>query len=153
MAHHVSILLFFIIFVAGLSTFNAQVKQCEYVMVVNTGPTRGPTYKLSAIIEAIGGSNINTTDIVKKWGAMGKGYTYFLPYSQDRFVYNAPCLPANFCNIGITGKKGELKPHWYINNITVATTGEGINRLKTFRFLSGNEIEYTYPRIDDGECP
>ncbi|KAL5725991.1 hypothetical protein ACHQM5_009066 [Ranunculus cassubicifolius] len=147
-------LLFFFIFAAGLCTFNAQVKQCDYLMVVNTGPTRGPTYKLSAVIEAIGGDNINTTDIVKKWGDMGRKYTYFLPNSSDRFKYRGGCMPANFCYVGIRGKKGELKPHWYLNNITVATTGEGgIKRFAFFRFNSDNEIAFTYPGISDGECP
>lgn len=119
---------------------------------MNTGPTRGPTYKLSAIIEAVGGDNINTTNLVKNWGAMGKGYTYFFPNSSDRFKYRGRCMQYSFCNIGIQGKKGELKPHWYINNITVATTSEGDNRLKVF-IRAGDEFAHIYPRIDDGECP
>lgn len=108
-------------------------------MTVNTGPTGGPTHKLSAIIEAIGGANVNTTNIVKNWGDMGKRYTYFLPNSSDRFKFKERCMPANFCNIAIGGKKGELNPPWYIKNITIATTGEGIDRFKTFRIFANHE--------------
>ncbi|KAL5730583.1 hypothetical protein ACHQM5_003386 [Ranunculus cassubicifolius] len=127
-------------------------KQCEYLMTVNTGPTRGPNFKLAASVEAYGGDNIKTTNLIKRWGIMGKGYTYFLPNTSDRFRHRGRCMPANFCNIGIYGgEKGELKPHWHINNITVATTGEGgINRFRTFTFLN---YEITRLPIDDGECP
>ncbi|OVA12500.1 hypothetical protein BVC80_9011g2 [Macleaya cordata] len=139
---------------AMASTFKAQVtKQCEYEMIVNTGPTRGPTYKLGVILEAIGGKNINTSNVVKNWGDMGRKYTYFLPNSSDRFRTSLPCMEANFCWIGIKGKKGELNPHWYINNVTVSTKGDGINRFKTFRFITNNEVDFIYPYVSDGECP
>ncbi|KAI3996380.1 hypothetical protein MKX01_026848 [Papaver californicum] len=151
-----SFVLHFLVFLAMASTsIKAQAtKQCDYEMIVNTGITRGPSdYKLGVIIEPIGGEgNINTTNLIKNWGAMGRGYTYFLPNSSDRFRTKLPCMLDNFCWIGIKGKKGELKPHWYINNITVSTKGAGgINRLKTFRFLE--EIETVYPDASHGECP
>ncbi|KAK9105489.1 hypothetical protein Scep_022333 [Stephania cephalantha] len=128
-------------------------KLCEYEMVVSTGPSKGPSTKLRVILEAIFGENINTTDVIKRWGAMGPRHTYFLPNSNDKFRVNLPCVRQNFCAVLIGGKKGELKPHWYINNITVSTKGEGIDRFKTFRFSSEHEFESVYPYIDDGECP
>ncbi|KAI3916675.1 hypothetical protein MKW92_006863 [Papaver armeniacum] len=151
-----SFALHFLIFLATASTsIKAQATlQCDYEMIVNTGITRGPSnYKLGVIIEAIGGEGtINTTNLIKNWGAMGRGYTYFLPNSSDRFRTKLPCMPNNFCWIAIKGKKGELNPHWYINNITVSTKGPGvINRMKTFRFLE--EIETVYPDASHGECP
>ncbi|KAL5730582.1 hypothetical protein ACHQM5_003385 [Ranunculus cassubicifolius] len=136
-----------------MSSLLSSSKQCEYLMTVNTGPTRGPNnVKLVTFVEAIGGDNINTSNLIKSWGDMGKGYTYFLPNTSDRFRFRGRCMPANFCNIGIKGKKTEFKPHWYIENITVATTGEGgINRFRTFTFRVQNEFA-SLP-IDDGECP
>lgn len=104
------------------------------------------------MLEAVGGDNINTTNLVKRWGAMGKGHTYFLPNSSDRFKYSGPCMPNRFCYIGIRGKKGKISPPWYINKITVLATGEGIRRERTF-FRFGEEVPYTYPGISDGECP
>ncbi|KAF6170460.1 hypothetical protein GIB67_036234 [Kingdonia uniflora] len=148
----VTLLLFFLIFAATASTPKAQVKECEYEMVVSTGPTRGPSHKLRVILEAVGGENINTTNLIKDWGAMGRKYTYFLPNTEDRFKTREACLPYSFCNVYIIGKKGELNPHWYINSITVTTKGDGINRLKTFSMLDGHEIAYTNPPISKGEC-
>ncbi|MCL7030790.1 hypothetical protein MKW94_011148 [Papaver nudicaule] len=151
-----SFVLFFLVFIAISTTLiKAQAtKQCEYEMIVNTGVTKGPSYKLGVVLEAIGGANINTSNVVKNWGAMGRGHTYFLPNSSDRFRAKLPCMVANFCWIGIKGKKGELNPHWYINNVTVSTKGDGgINRLKTFSFGSGNEVDIIYPYASDGECP
>ncbi|RZC58363.1 hypothetical protein C5167_005662 [Papaver somniferum] len=148
--------LHFLVFLAMASTsIKAQAtQQCDYEMIVNTGITRGPSNsKLRVIVEAIGGEGtINTTNLIRKWGAMGQGYTYFLPYSSDRFRTRLPCMKDNFCWIGIRGKKGELNPHWYIENITVSTKGPGvINRMKTFQFLE--EIDTVYPDASHGECP
>ncbi|MCL7047870.1 hypothetical protein MKW94_020075 [Papaver nudicaule] len=140
-----SFVLFFLVFIAISTTLiEAQAtKQCEYEMIVNTGVTRGPSYKLDVELEAIGGANINTSNVVKNWGAMGRGYTYFLPNSSDKFRTKLPCMVANFCWIGIKGKKGELN-----------TKGDGgISRMKTFRFGSGNEVDIIYPYVSDGECP
>ncbi|KAF6170464.1 hypothetical protein GIB67_036238 [Kingdonia uniflora] len=128
-------------------------KECDYEMVVSTGATRGPSHKLFMLFEMIGGGNINTTDVVKNWGAMGRKYTYFLPNSVDRFKTRRECVARNFCAIGLKGKKGELKPHWYINNITVTTTGDRINRFREFSFRENNEVPFINPIITDGECP
>ncbi|KAK9105483.1 hypothetical protein Scep_022327 [Stephania cephalantha] len=147
----------FLIIAAFFSTLQArEIKNdyCDYEMVVSTGPSRGPSTKLKVILEAIGGDDINTTNVVKNWGAMGPKHTYFLPNSNDIFRTRTRCLEQNFCVVLIQGKKGELKPHWYINNITVATKGPGgIDRFKTFRFLFENEFSSLYPPISDGECP
>ncbi|OVA12501.1 hypothetical protein BVC80_9011g3 [Macleaya cordata] len=143
---------FFLVFMAISSAFKAQEnKQCEYEMIVSTGPTRGPTYKLGLVLEAVGGKNINTTNMVKHWGDMGLKHTYFLPNSTDRFRTRLPCMVANFCWIGIKGKKGELNPHWFINSVTVSTKGDGINRFKTF--LTNTDVDFIYPYVSDGECP
>ncbi|MCL7042453.1 hypothetical protein MKW94_010594 [Papaver nudicaule] len=147
-----SFLIFFLVFIATSITLIKA--QCKYEMIVNTGITKGPSnIKLGVIIEPIGGEgNINTTNLIKNWGAMGRGYTYFLPNSSDRFRTKLPCMVDNFCWIGIKGKKGELNPHWHINNITVSTKGSGgIDSLKTFPFLE--EIETVYPYASQGECP
>ncbi|KAI3976808.1 hypothetical protein MKX01_008666 [Papaver californicum] len=133
-------------------------QQCDYEMIVHTGITRGPSnLKLGVVIEQIGGGAINTTNLIRKWGAMGQGYTYFLPYSSDKFRTKLPCMEENFCWIGIKGKKGELNPHWYIDNLTVSTKGPGvINRMKTFRmktFRFLEEIDIVYPYASHGECP
>ncbi|KAK9096742.1 hypothetical protein Sjap_022239 [Stephania japonica] len=147
----------FLIIAAFFSTLQArEIKDdyCDYEMVVSTGPSRGPSTKLKVILEAIGGHDINTTNVVKNWGAMGPKHTYFLPNSNDIFRTRTRCLEQNFCAVVIQGKKGELKPHWYINNITVATKGPGgIDRFKTFRFISDNEFTSLWPSISDGECP
>ncbi|KAK9091082.1 hypothetical protein Sjap_024259 [Stephania japonica] len=147
--------LLFLVLALLVFTLKAQEmkKLCDYEMVVSTGPSRGPSTKLRVILDAIFGENINTTDVIKRWGAMGPRHTYFLPNSYDKFGVRLPCVEQNFCAILIGGKKGELKPHWYINNITVSTKGDGIDRFKTFRFLSEHEIESLYPFIGDGECP
>ncbi|KAF5186033.1 hypothetical protein FRX31_024382 [Thalictrum thalictroides] len=148
-----TVLLFFVILAAIASTFHAQVNQCEYVIMIHTGSTKGPTVKLKPLIEAVGGGNINTTNLVKNWGDMGKGHTYFLPNSSDRFKYNGPCFNGRFCYFQLRGKKGELNPHWYVHNITVTTKGEGIDRVRVF-FSGGVEIDYLYsPPLNDGECP
>ncbi|KAI3916672.1 hypothetical protein MKW92_006860 [Papaver armeniacum] len=130
--------LHFLVFLAMVSTsIKAQAtQQCDYEMIVNTGITRGPSdSKLGVIVEAIGGEGtINTTNLIRK------------------FRTRLPCMKDNFCWIGIKGKKGELNPHWYIENITVSTKGPGvINRMKTFRFLE--EIDTVYPYASHGECP
>ncbi|KAK9105482.1 hypothetical protein Scep_022326 [Stephania cephalantha] len=147
----------FLIIAASFSALQArEIKDdyCTYEMVISTGASRGPSTKLKVILEAVGGDNINTTNVVKNWGAMGSNYTYFSPNSNDIFRTRLPCLKWSFCNVLIQGEKGELKPHWYINNITVATKGHGINdRFKTFRFLFENEFSSLYPPISDGECP
>ncbi|KAI3976807.1 hypothetical protein MKX01_008665 [Papaver californicum] len=94
----------------------------------------------------------STSIKAQNWGAMGRGYTYFLPNSSDRFRTKLPCMENNFCWIGIKGKKGELNPHRYIKNITVSTKDDGgIDRMKTFQFLE--EIETVYPDASHGECP
>ncbi|KAI3974997.1 hypothetical protein MKX01_005108 [Papaver californicum] len=152
-----SFVLHFLVFLAMASISiraQAATKQCDYEMIVNTGITRGPSnMKLAVIIEPIGGEgNINTTNLIKNWGAMGRGHTYFLPNSSDVFRTRLPCMVHNFCWIGIKGKKGELNPHWYIDTITVSTKGpDVINRMKTFQFLE--EIETVYPYASHGECP
>lgn len=134
-----------------------QVNECDYVMVIHTGPTRGPTYKLGALIEARGdvsrGQLINTTDLVKNWGDMGAGYRYFLPNTKDRFRTKAPCTNLTICAFFIYGKKGELKPHWYIHNITVTTKVAGIDRDRVFSLNGDNEVASLYPYLMDGECP
>ncbi|KAI3860648.1 hypothetical protein MKX03_009353 [Papaver bracteatum] len=136
--------LHFLVFLAMASTsIKARAtQQCDYEMIVNTGITRGPSnLKLGVIVEVIGGEGtINTTNLIRKWGSMGQG-----------FKTRLPCMKDNFCWIGIKGKKGELNPHWYIENITVSTKGPGvINRMKTFRFLE--EIDTVYPYASHGEC-
>ncbi|KAI3844923.1 hypothetical protein MKX03_019298 [Papaver bracteatum] len=152
-----SFALHFLIFLAMASTSikaQATTQQCDYEMIVNTGITRRPSdYKLRVILSPIGGGpNLNTTNLIKNWGAMGRGYTYFLPNSSDKFRTKSPCMADNFCWIGIKGKKGELNPHWYIETITVSTKGPGvINRMKTFQFLE--EIVTVYPDASHGECP
>ncbi|MCL7042432.1 hypothetical protein MKW94_000500 [Papaver nudicaule] len=148
-----SFALHFLVFLAMASTsIKAQAtKQCDYEMIVNTGKTRGPSnMKHGVIIEAIGGEGtVRTTNLVKNWGAMGQGYTYFLPNSSDRFRAKLPCMLNNFCWIAIKGKKGELNPHWYIDTITVSTKGAGgIDRMKTLE-----EISTVYPDANHGECP
>ncbi|KAF9590919.1 hypothetical protein IFM89_000464 [Coptis chinensis] len=149
-----TLLLFLFIFAASASIFSAQVQQCDYAMVIHTGPTRGPTYKLRVLIEAKGGGNINTTNLVKNWGDMGRKYTYFLPNTKDRFKYQGPCMKGNFCNIILGGgSKKELNPHWYVHNISITTKGEGIDRVRTFIIFSGNEIDYLNPPLNDGDCP
>ncbi|KAK9105492.1 hypothetical protein Scep_022336 [Stephania cephalantha] len=155
MAKLTAYLAFLIIFAAMLSTFQAQVtKYCEHEIVVGTGPSRGPTTKLKMLIEAIGGRNINTTNLIKNWGAMGPKHTYFLPNSLDKFRATLPCLPANFCYVQIGGKKGELVPHWFLNNITVETKGDGIYRIKSFNYFGDDgDVKSIYPYVDDGECP
>ncbi|KAK9091079.1 hypothetical protein Sjap_024256 [Stephania japonica] len=147
----------FLIIAALFSTLQAREipdDYCTYEMVISTGPSRGPLTKLKVILEAVGGDSINTTNVVKNWGAMGPNHTYFLPNSNDIFRSRLPCLKYSFCVVLIQGQKGELKPHWYINNITVATKGPGIiNRFKTFPFFVQNEFSTLYPPIGDGECP
>ncbi|KAL5725990.1 hypothetical protein ACHQM5_009065 [Ranunculus cassubicifolius] len=152
-----AIILLFLTFAANFYTFNAQVKQCEYVTTIHTGPTRGPTYKLGALIEMRGdrsrGQVINTTNLVKRWGDMGKGYTYFLPNTRDRFRTTAPCTNRTVCFFILRGKKGELRPHWYIHNITVTTKVGEIVRDRVFSFDEYNEVATLYPSLADGECP
>ncbi|KAL5725986.1 hypothetical protein ACHQM5_009061 [Ranunculus cassubicifolius] len=154
------IVLFFLTFAANFYTFNAQVKQCDYVTTIRTGPTRGPTYKLGALIEMRGdedtgrqGQLIKTTNLVKNWGDMGKGYTYFLPNTRDRFRTTAPCTNRTVCFFILYGKKGELRPHWYIHNITVTTKVGEIVRDRVFTLNGDNEVTSLYPMLGDGECP
>ncbi|MCL7022994.1 hypothetical protein MKW94_003049 [Papaver nudicaule] len=134
--------------------------ECDYEIVVSTGKSKGPTnYKLSVVLTTKNGENISTSDFVGEWGDMGRYHTFFQADSESGFMATGPCFTTSFCNIEIGGGNGSngggrLKPHWYINNITVITRGDKINdRTRTFHFFGmHHNIARTNPPVSYGNC-